>query len=123
MKKKITTKAILTKKILATTKNFGLPDVIDIDANNKLIAEFMNYLMDNEAVVVNSKGYSYEQLKFHLSWDWLMPAIQKWDNLNINKIMYVELSNNLDDVITRNYNITDAYKQLIKNITWYNKKK
>jgi len=38
--------------------------------NNKLIAEFMNY-----ADLGTEGDFSY--LKYHSSWDWLMPVVQK----------------------------------------------
>ena len=45
--------------------------------NNKLIAEFMQY--DNKSVGLYDYGHTpnNEILKYHTSWDWLMPVINK----------------------------------------------
>ena len=38
--------------------------------NNKLIAEFMGYIYEDDILVP-------EEPQYHTSWDWLMPVIQK----------------------------------------------
>ena len=52
--------------------------------NNKLIAEFMGFQKttmgwyDNEeAMNFNSDSNTFDELKFHSSWDWLMPIVSK----------------------------------------------
>ena len=50
--------------------------------NNKLIAEFMGRKgkVNNHLYWVNipnSKWVSLEEMKFHSSWDWLMPVVEK----------------------------------------------
>lgn len=44
-----------------------------MEQNNKLIAEFMGVDQVDIDYAINEDG----QLKYHLSWDWLMPVIQK----------------------------------------------
>jgi hypothetical protein len=53
--------------------------------NNKLIAEFMGIELDTESYRCGSK-MTYEDwlihstqknMRFHISWDWLMPVIEK----------------------------------------------
>ena len=44
-------------------------------ANNKLIAEFMGY--PNIANDEDKKDYLEDCVKYHESWDWLMPVIEK----------------------------------------------
>ena len=41
--------------------------------NNKIIAEFMGVDQVDIDYAINEHG----QLKYHLSWDWLMPVIDK----------------------------------------------
>ena len=51
--------------------------------DNKLIAEFMGYVYDDDRFFMeDSEGIRlYEnlphELQYHTSWDWLMPAVQK----------------------------------------------
>ncbi len=42
-------------------------------ANNKIIAEFMGVDQVDIDYAINEHG----QLKYHESWDWLMPVVQK----------------------------------------------
>ena len=44
-----------------------------MEQNNKLIAEFMGVDQVDIDYAFNEHG----QLKYHLSWDWLMPVINK----------------------------------------------
>jgi len=45
--------------------------------NNKLIAEFMNY-----ADLGTEGDFSY--LKYHSSWDWLMPVVESMESMGYN---------------------------------------
>lgn len=45
--------------------------------SNKLIAEFMGVDQVDIDYAINEHG----QLKYHLSWDWLMPVIEKIESL------------------------------------------
>ena len=44
-----------------------------MEANNKLIAEFMGV----DQVDIDCAYDEYGELKYHSSWDWLMPVIEK----------------------------------------------
>lgn len=48
-----------------------------MEKNNKLIAEFMGVDQVDIDYAFNEHG----QLKYHLSWDWLMPVIEKIESL------------------------------------------
>lgn len=73
-------------------------------------------------------GYLCRQkngLRYRGDWNWLMKAIYKWDNLYPGmayqfRDRYRELSDLLDNAVTANYNIKEAYDQLVKNIEWHN---
>ena len=47
--------------------------------NNKMIAEFMGLEMLNDLQIKTPKdgGIFLSELKYHTSWDWLMPVIKK----------------------------------------------
>lgn len=54
--------------------------------DNKLIAEFMGYDISTiassgvEVVEFESKDTKVENLKYHESWDWLMPVVERINN-------------------------------------------
>ncbi len=78
---------------------------------NKLINEFTG---------LNKTNFIPNQ--YHSSWDWLMFACNKWDNLNPGKghiKQYCELSEELDNNVTL-YDIDYAFEKLIKCIEWLN---
>ena len=89
--------------------------------NNKLIAEFMGY------EVKHGKCYSPKYndgtiapMQFHTSWDWLMPVVQKIDN------MFGD-DNQVDDAINRVHNavlsfdIDNTYQAVVEFINEHNK--
>lgn len=69
--------------------------------------------------------YIMWDLKYHSSWDWLIPACKKWDELIFptdNPKLLVEYCRKcdlLDDMVTC-YEIEAVFEQLVKNIKWYN---
>jgi len=93
---------------------------------NKLIAEFMGknqepydfpehgYITFGGAVKTD---FFKEQLKFHKSWDWLMPVLKKVREI-INACLseeYVNLKLSPYD-----YTIEQVYESVVKFIQWYN---
>lgn len=72
-------------------------------------------------------GTGTNDLKFSTSWDWLMVACKRFDDLwryrrndwgDENALMYEQLCDSLDNTVST-YNITSAYQQLAKNVEWY----
>lgn len=70
----------------------------EILKNNKLIAEFMEFekyhIKDKNDgyLVVLKKGYipmetCVAKLQFHSSWDWLMPVVEKIEDLDYNELV------------------------------------
>ena len=45
--------------------------------NNKLIAEFMGYIYEDDILVP-------EEPQYHTSWDWLMPVVEKIEEIAID---------------------------------------
>lgn len=90
---------------------------------NKLIAEFFTgETFFNHSILIH--GFSDEsdlffdsQLKFHSSWDWLMPVIGKISNgceepEELDGLKYALLTNN----------INESWRFVVEFIKWYNNK-
>lgn len=52
---------------------------------NKLIAEFMGLWESEKGYLYNpqfERGFKVDELQYDLSWDWLMPVVEKIEELN-----------------------------------------
>jgi len=108
-------------------------EIIEVVDGNKLIAGFDGMLIgklsgwmsgnvgekayrkvDGEVTDV----YSFEKLKYHTSWDWLMPVVEK-----INSLSYNDSNNKFQPTVERflENDIDSIWRQIIIFITWYNK--
>jgi len=109
--------------------------------DNELIAEFMGERV--KQFPDGSKRIAYKQagLKTHYGdieryssdWDWLMPVVEKWNNLVSDKQKEFPESKSVDDptgwkawsyrAITHIQPIDLVYARLIRGIKWYNQDK
>jgi hypothetical protein len=99
--------------------------------NNKLIAEFMGvYYNENDETyysncceldsTMDSPRYITDdptELKFHTSWDWLMPVIDKCYELTEDDEM-MEIVTHLQVI-----DMNNTHKAVVEFIKWYNKSK
>tara|TARA_R110001632_G_scaffold226017_1_gene359360 strand:- start:134 stop:406 length:273 start_codon:yes stop_codon:yes gene_type:complete len=87
-----------------------------MEANNKLIAEFMQKGSKSLGIYdFDGCHYRLDELKFHTSWNWLMPVVAKCTELNDDEfdnqsIAWALLSNS----------IVNVYDQVIEFINEYN---
>jgi len=104
-------------------------DNISIEDGNAIIANFMKLqieLMNYGAVYRYTDGEVYRpsELKYHTSWDWLMPVITKIKDLILNNHPY-DIS--IDKVDVLNLYITASietvWEQTVYFIQWYNSNK
>jgi hypothetical protein len=110
---------------------------MDVQAKNKLIAEFMkmsHIIHQTFKIYVwqfdeDGEWYPDESLNFHSSWDWLLPVVEKiWVICN-NRIslFYFEIEqetipNNLSENLGES-NIADCWYAVTEFIQWYNTQK
>lgn len=103
--------------------------------NNKLIGEFMGleqhgdyFQIEDGALMeitgcergeVTSLGYMFtsDQLKYHQSWDWLMPVIEKARQLKFYDSE--RLVSNIDKSLLK-LDLIATYRNLVDFIKWYN---
>tara|TARA_R110000796_G_scaffold149032_1_gene265903 strand:+ start:116 stop:427 length:312 start_codon:yes stop_codon:yes gene_type:complete len=101
--------------------------------DNKLIAEFMGYKVVDKPKVVNGENffeyidennnYTYcnSLLKYHTSWDWLMPVMEKISDIkswSLNGTLeWLSESQDRDGL----YDKEDIFQAVVEFINQYNK--
>lgn len=102
----------------------------NIDLMNGLIANFMGKkITTNEIEAAFSDDiWHFQELRYHLSFDHLMPVCKKLDNiyeeysfLRYDK-EYIRYSDMLDSSITENYDIHDVFPVVVEFIIFLNTK-
>ncbi len=115
----------------------------NIEENNKLIALFMGYddfkahssvrLKRTDEIDAYTHILKYEKLKYHASWDWLMPVVEKIEQMKYNirstplytRIGYdceVNKYSEISPIITieGETKLKATYKAVVEFIKWYN---
>ena len=93
---------------------------------NKLIAEFMGFGIDGKFAYIPDEGSPLEEsmliveMKYHTSWDWLMPVVDKINSSYNIKIdigyKWVEVRGNIEKMFLYDTSINLAYKAVIYSI-------
>lgn len=108
------------------------------EEKNRMIAEFMGHVRSgfNGELVFNTETreeFEVEQLKYHTSWDWLMPVVEKIEsigyNVNIRRLKTSihpiledkELFGFVCGDVSKKLDIT--YDTIVQFIEWYNENK
>lgn len=105
--------------------------------NNRLIAEFMGGTINSSETLIdigntincgksiyNRNGamqvglWPINDLRYHESWDWLMPVVNKINNTGTADGILYDLFNAI-----KNVDIEKAHKEVVTFIKWYNKNK
>jgi hypothetical protein len=101
-----------------------------IEEKKNLIAEFIEMQktntgwFDKESVLKlpYTTVKTFDTLSFDVSWDWLMPVVEKISNLNnwsLNvTLKWLSQSKEKEAL----YNIEDVFDATVKFIEWYNEK-
>ncbi len=119
----------------------------EIDEGNELIVLFMGANPEKGMFIDDRKTFSFPSsildapqsisrantpffdlraLKYHKSWDWLMPVVRKFDYLVENDIIpdsddFDFWCDKIEDSITRTYEIEPCFKIIVEAIQWHNK--
>jgi len=115
--------------------------------DNKLISDFMggkprlecndcNYNHDcNHIECKLTEGGQIKMLRYHTSWDWLMPCVEKIESLTYDVRIngygsegddkYCDICDGNDEIseFTSKSKIEAVYKSVVEFIHWYNKNK
>ena len=107
-----------------------LPAALSTEYGNKLIAEFMKHLPQDEMVNEKRRELGVVEKNYHTSWDWLMPVIEK---IHIDRkvkevsirpgrtrIWLKEFSYIQSPCLPENNSITECWLAVIKFIIWHN---
>lgn len=116
-----------------------------IEEKNRLIAEFMGYETQDGSSVLSIPRVDYfiedigwvreDNLKFHTSWDWLMPVVKKVSKFTDEQvIMNVDYKHNRSEClmyyggrfhphISSEELIDNTYNAVVQFIEWYNENK
>jgi len=109
----------------------------NLKENNKLIAEFMDWKTAHEDYTeFTMPNDMIDLLKYHKSWSWLMPVVEKIEGTNIDGHYYdvrIQTFETLivDDMFNtcfevdspKNEKIGRTYEVVIQFINWYNENK
>ena len=96
--------------------------------DNKLIAEFMGLPKEKIGLGIRQETiygishddwYTYDNLNYHISWDWLMPVVEKCFVIHNKLDKADDLIFKLNDALLTT-NIDSLYKVVVEFIKWYN---
>ena len=82
--------------------------------DNKLIAEFMGVETTDGLVFQDNNTHEFHPIKYHTSWDWLMPVVNKCYTSNMQH-PNDDITQGLIDV-----DIEATYQAVVKFIKIYN---
>jgi len=97
----------------------------EIIEGNKLIAEFMEYKIPKQTHNLDWIDYGgmFQPMKFHSSWDWLVPVIQKIFSLPFieDSIMILKWAD--VNLAWSRKEIGEIWESCVRFIKWYNTQK
>lgn len=104
----------------------------EITNGNKLIAEFCEFQntsigwFDSEEILSINGSNTFDELKFHSSWDWLMPVVEKISDIckANNSELYVKFYNGTrKELLIFRHTKDETWTLCVDFIEWYNQNK
>ena len=94
--------------------------------DNKLIAEFDGWKLSSDGITyMNPQDkddcWITEEMKYHTSWDWLMPVVERIKDIEYTRRGYDDEMDKIDNVLTCDLRIENLYKAVVEFIKEYNK--
>jgi len=107
-----------------------------MENNNKLIAEFMEWTLDDKDLnsyrKYNGSIFKYSLLsnfKYHTDWNWLMPVVERIEldmgfdvYIHYNNCTITDGENAFENEAEPNQKVYATYQSVIEFINWYNNK-
>ena len=81
--------------------------------DNKIIAEFMGIKTTNGIVFQDANTKEFHTIKYHTSWDWLMPVVEKCLNIYHIEQMNDDLNFTFYDAMG---NMEETYQAVVEFI-------
>lgn len=96
--------------------------------DNELIAEFMGLDVDGGNVTDGTLETTVEKLQYHTSWDWIMPVVEKIEELpNVYSVeIHMGATVQIHSGILFEYfwdGIKSVHKAVVEFIKWHNDQK
>jgi len=102
----------------------------DIEMSNILIAEFMGVETTDGLVFQDNNTHEFHPIKYHTSWDWLMPVVEKiesYERYDVDILQYgTRISDNQKEIVNNIANISfdtkidHTYQAVLEFIKTYN---
>jgi hypothetical protein len=103
--------------------------------NNKLLAEFMGFQQTNigwydaeEVLLRAERDNTFDNLKFHTDWNWLMQVVEKIESYNYGATLFiiederchVNTQNGFEIDSVGHTKIEAVYNACVEFVKWYN---